>query len=266
MNGFMWVEYLIFLGLSLVGAVCIVPYAMTLIPPEQRRTIKLSKPALTGVMVAQSLVVMGVASAIGMLAAPAVGLAAPVIAALARGQNPAETVRAMLLPALSLGLLCGAVLVIIEALYYQPRLPDALKNIDHEAGPVKAFLASFYGGISEEILARWFIMSGLAWILGRFWTGPEGLPAAGAIWTANLLAAILFGLGHLPATAGKTRLTPLIVGRAISLNGIAGLAFGYLFWQYGLEAAILAHFLLDLLIHIALPMFLTRGSQPAVAS
>lgn len=266
MNGFLWSEYFIFLGLSLVGAICIVPYALNLIPPEQRQKIKLTQPALIGVMVAQNLVLMGVASLIGMLAASATGLEAPVIAALARGQNPAEPVRALLPPALVLGLLSGVVLIVLEALYYQPRLPDALKKINHEAGPVKAFLASFYGGISEEILARWFVMSGLAWILGRFWTGADGLPAGGAIWTANLLAAVLFGLGHLPATAGKTRLTPLIVGRAILLNGIAGLAFGYLFWQYGLEAAILAHFLLDLLIHIALPIFQARSTQPAAAA
>ncbi len=44
-------------------------------------------------------------------------------------------------------------------------------------------------------------MSLLAW-LGKFISHTaDGKPTTGVWWTANILAAILFGLGHLPATA-----------------------------------------------------------------
>jgi hypothetical protein len=32
-----------------------------------------------------------------------------------------------------------------------------------------------------------------------------------------------------------------VIIRALLLNGIAGIGFGWLFWQYSLEAAMLAH-------------------------
>ena len=64
------------------------------------------------------------------------------------------------------------------------------------------------------------------------------------------LAAVLFGLGHLPATAALLPLTPAVVARAVVLNGIAGVVFGWLYWRRGLEAAMVAHFCADLVLHV----------------
>lgn len=95
-----------------------------------------------------------------------------------------------------------------------------------------------------------FLLSLLAWLIGFAWHVPGGKPTLLALWLANILAAVIFGLGHLPATASLVKLTPLLIGRAILLNGILGVAAGYLFWQYGLEAAILAHCTADLVLHV----------------
>ncbi len=61
------------------------------------------------------------------------------------------------------------------------------------------------------------------------------------VWAAIILAAVLFGLGHLPALAGMVTLTPLIVFRTVLLNALGGLLFGWLFWRRNLETAIVAH-------------------------
>jgi len=76
------------------------------------------------------------------------------------------------------------------------------------------------------------------------------LPSAAAFWAANLLAAILFGLGHLPATAALVPLSKIVVLRAVVLNGFAGIIFGYLYWKRGLESAMVAHFSCDLIVHV----------------
>ena len=133
-----------------------------------------------------------------------------------------------------------------------------LSNSDANMPVWKRLLASFYGGLDEEILMRLFLVSGLVWILSRFWQNTRGMPANGAYWTAILLAALLFGLGHLPATKNITPLTPMLVIRAITLNGIAGIAFGWLYWQYGLEAAMLSHFCADILLHVLGPTFVSH--------
>jgi membrane protease YdiL (CAAX protease family) len=97
---------------------------------------------------------------------------------------------------------------------------------------------------------RLFLLSLVAWLLGKWWKIPEERPTSGAFWTAIILVAVLFGLGHLPATSAMTPLTQLLVVRALVLNGIAGIAFGYLYWKRGLEAAMLAHMSTHLVMQI----------------
>jgi membrane protease YdiL (CAAX protease family) len=40
------------------------------------------------------------------------------------------------------------------------------------------------------------------------------------------------------------------VARAVVLNGLAGIAFGYLYWTRGLESAMLSHFSADIILHV----------------
>jgi membrane protease YdiL (CAAX protease family) len=46
----------------------------------------------------------------------------------------------------------------------------------------------------------------------------------------------------------------------LSLNGIAALVFGYLYWQRGLGSAMLAHFLADLVLRVIGPMVIKGPS------
>lgn len=75
------------------------------------------------------------------------------------------------------------------------------------------------------------------------------------LWIANLLAAILFGLGHLPATAALgLHIDAMLVTRALVLNGLGGLVFGWFYWSMGLEAAMVCHFSADIVLHIIWPL------------
>ena len=58
---------------------------------------------------------------------------------------------------------------------------------------------------------------------------------------ANVLSALLFAAGHLPANDMMFGLTPMIVIRCILLNGVFGLAFGWLYRRFGLRYAMIAH-------------------------
>jgi membrane protease YdiL (CAAX protease family) len=117
----------------------------------------------------------------------------------------------------------------------------------------KAFLASFYGGIAEEVLLRLFLVSLFAWIVFKIKKTKDGEPTVFGIWLSIVLAAIVFGLGHLPATAQITPLTEIVIIRAIVLNGIGGIIFGWLYWKKGLESAMIAHFSADIVLHIITP-------------
>ena len=117
-------------------------------------------------------------------------------------------------------------------------------------------LSSLYGGFTEEILSRLFFVSLLGWILSRFSHTDEGLPSFTAMWIAIVGSAIIFGLGHLPATLASTPFSMIVLARAVLLNGIYGTLFGYLYWKRGLESSMLAHFTSDLLVHVLLPAIL----------
>ncbi|MCA9161001.1 MAG: CPBP family intramembrane metalloprotease [Planctomycetales bacterium] len=58
------------------------------------------------------------------------------------------------------------------------------------------------------------------------------------------------GAGHLPTAACILPLTPIWIARVIVLNGLFAVAAGYLFWKRGLESAILAHWMADIVLHV----------------
>jgi membrane protease YdiL (CAAX protease family) len=87
-------------------------------------------------------------------------------------------------------------------------------------------------------------MTLFVWLLSKLKMKKSG------VWIAIALSTLLFGLGHLPATAAFVTLTPLIIARAIVLNGIGGVVFGWLYWKKGLESAMIAHFSADIILHV----------------
>jgi membrane protease YdiL (CAAX protease family) len=99
----------------------------------------------------------------------------------------------------------------------------------------------FYGGILEELLLRWGFMSLLVWIGWRVVQRGQGTPRPWLVWTAIVLAALLFGIGHLPALAALVEPTPLLIVRTVLLNALGGVIFGWLFWRRSLEVAMVAH-------------------------
>ena len=80
-------------------------------------------------------------------------------------------------------------------------------------------------------------------------------------WAAIVVAALLFGAGHLPAASKIWGLEAIVVLRTLLLNGIAGVVFGWLYWKRGLEMAMLSHFSADIVLHVIAPL-LSPGASP----
>jgi membrane protease YdiL (CAAX protease family) len=240
---------------GVIGTVALMPYAMELLSEQFAKAgteTGLGAPALAALSVLQTAVLLGVAVSVGLWAARKTGLSAPVSEALLRRQPIGPVVKGFALSSLLVGTAAGLVVVLLDLLAFQPLMAGAELPKLAEPAWWKGALASLYGGITEELLCRLFLLSALALLLAwpsrtrdrlRAWT----------FWTANLLAALLFGLGHLPATAGLMPLTPLVVTRALILNGLFGLPMGWLFWKRGLESAMLAHGVGDIVLHVVTP-------------
>ena len=74
--------------------------------------------------------------------------------------------------------------------------------------------------------------------------------AAGvSVWFGIAVASVLFGLAHVGNAPNSAH--PII--RALTLNGPAAVALGWLYWHRGLEAAVTAHLVADAAIYLVLP-------------
>jgi Type II CAAX prenyl endopeptidase Rce1-like len=95
-----------------------------------------------------------------------------------------------------------------------------------------------YGGLVEEILIRFGLMSGLVLLFSKITKNLSDT----VYWAAIAIAAILFGMGHLPLLFQLNPNPSMgLVGFIIVANSLAGFIFGYLYWKKGLEAAFVAH-------------------------
>lgn len=85
-------------------------------------------------------------------------------------------------------------------------------------------------------------MTLLVWIAWRIFQRGRGTPRAIYFVSAIVISSIVFGLGHLPlASALEVNFTLPLVAFIVLANSLFGLIAGYLYWQKGLEAAIIAH-------------------------
>lgn len=113
-----------------------------------------------------------------------------------------------------------------------------------------------YGGVIEELMLRLFMMSLIAWLLWKLFYRREAQAPAGVIVAANVISALLFAAGHLPAMVQLFgELTPLIVFRCFLLNGGFGLLFGWLYRKHGIQYAMLCHALLHIISKLIWAVF-----------
>jgi membrane protease YdiL (CAAX protease family) len=101
--------------------------------------------------------------------------------------------------------------------------------------------AILYGGVIEEVMLRLFWMTLVVFVLWKLFAKKEEKPTSAILIVANVVAALLFGIAHLPATLMLLGDSPMIIARCILMNGAFGVLFGYLYRKHGLRYSMLAH-------------------------
>lgn len=182
----------------------------------------------------------------GTALAPAVGLHAPAFEAAATHSAIIPALKPQLLPGFIAGVLGGLLL------FASLRLsPAAIAAVQGQFNP-PLYARVLYGGITEEVLLRWGLMTAFTWLAWRFFQGKRGAVRPGLTWLALAVSALLFAVGHLPAAAYFIgALTGPVVFFVIGLNTTFGLLFGWLFWRRGLESAMVAHAVTHLVTYVA---------------
>ncbi|QDX39358.1 CPBP family intramembrane glutamic endopeptidase [Salarchaeum sp. JOR-1] len=207
----------------------------------------LSLPLFTVSAAVNSLLLLAVACLVRTYTAPRVGLPSYILDWARTGDDVWRRLRPEVRPAMVLGVIGGLLILLLDvalAPFVAQDVPQsAIGATDRTVMNVLAYapVRFLYGGITEELLLRYGRLSALAFI-GWILTGRQsGGLGSGVMWTAIVISAVLFGIGHLPALAQSVTLTPVLVARTILLNAIAGVLFGWLYWQRSLEAAMVSH-------------------------
>jgi membrane protease YdiL (CAAX protease family) len=247
-NAINWKLFFILLAAGAVTTLMVLPYALTLI----KGTALVITPVLLIAQVIQAMVLFSIAIFFGLFLAKRVGFGLPILEGMLKGEKQGGYFRSILGLSISLGVLASGLIILFSFLFGSLSLSFLKAEI---AIPTwMSFLASFYGGVGEEILLRLFVMTLLVWMTFKIKKTSEGKPTAIGIWLAIIASSVLFGLGHLPITGGLTAITLTVVIRAVLLNGVAGILFGWLYWKKGLESAMVSHFTADICLHVILPL------------
>ena len=143
--------------------------------------------------------------------------------------------------AVFVGIIGGLLMILLDILYFNKHSQAVMDSYAVKPNLLYIFGCLTYGGVIEEVMLRLFFMSLVAFILHKLFG--KGAPEASAatLTVANLLSALLFAAGHLPATFMLLGNTPTLIVRCFLLNGGLGILFGWLYQKYGLRYAMIAH-------------------------
>ncbi|TYR80513.1 CPBP family intramembrane metalloprotease [Priestia megaterium] len=212
-----WQSFFTLFVLGLFGLFSIIPSINTIMEVQLKNVPNAPDlpPLILGVLsLINPLILLIIAIIIGNLLTPKLGLKSYIIQRVTEKKLFWSSIK----PNISKGIGWGVVLAVIHYLLeltFQPWLPDSLKLTPESRNLVNTLGGVFYGGIVEEILVRWGLMSLLIWIGWRLFQQGKNQPKIWIIWFSILSTSLLFAIAHLGATVLLAPLTPIVLIRMI---------------------------------------------------
>jgi hypothetical protein len=201
---------------------------------------KLSERALLILIAAQSIVIVALCAATGVYFGPKVGLTDSFLTGLSHG----NVIWSDLYHQLWIGIIAGVVCALIWIVSYYGFIRS---GIDRESLLIAEKFSQQLGlpiritsgGITEEIIFRCGLLTMVMWAVSLLTHSQLA-----SFWIAIIATGIVFGLAHLPAYIEKgCKPSPMLIGSAVFGNLWVSIFCGFLFWHYGLIAAVVVHIL-----------------------
>lgn len=255
-----WRTFIFLVAVGMLTGPLVIPYLLGLLaiapgphPPESLQPLILSR-------LIENLEYLVPGAGIGLLVARKIGLGAPYLESWLDGApRPAQPLSSIFWPALFWATLTALIAFGIDASFsYALGVTTPAPEIHARIAVLwwRSGLASLWAPWAEEIFDRLFLLSLLAWLGMKLFR----LPANGhgrwiALWIANLATALFFGWYHISnEELFLNPVPPIVALRTVLIVLPVGLAFGWIYIRRGLEAAILSHFLIDVIVHVVRPI------------
>lgn len=209
-------------------------------------------PVLKLLSLIQQAIILSVAVLVGVVLASKVGLSSPVAEAAASGGDSVSAFKPQIIPGIIGGLAGGVSLILIAAVLKPFLSPEVLARLGEYGKILPLPTRLLYGGIIEELLLRWGLMTLLVWMAWRLFQKGRGQPKPAFFVSSILVSSLVFAIGHLPiAFMLFPELTLALTLFVIVANSAFGLIAGYLYWKKGLESAMIAHALTHVVMFTA---------------
>ena len=157
-TGIDWKLFFILLVASVIATVMVLPYTLSLSPALAQKFTALVLIA----QVVQSTIEFSIAICIGLFLAQRVGFGLPVLEGWLEGKEVGGYLKSILGISIGMGVLAVVLLILLSLLYVPVSV--LIQGAGTSIPFWESFLASFYGGIGEEILFRLFATTLLVWI------------------------------------------------------------------------------------------------------
>lgn len=198
----------------------------------------------------EALLLLAPASAVGLWLGKKVGLGAVIPQGDSSGRGLWGRVRPIIGVSVTVGLVLAVPGIIgffaVPAADFGPGLGNPT--------PVDWLLRSFSAAITEEIAFRFGLLTLFVWMIAAVSRKPG--TDGSVFWAGNTLAALVGASLHLPPLLSAATPNWGLVITVVLFSGVAGLALGWLYARFSLVAAMLAHFVADVIQHV-IPRTLT---------
>lgn len=215
---------------------------LSIMPLPPGTEVQMSIPALKALSLVQPAFLVAIAVTIGVGLASKIGLSSPVAEALAGRGDVGSALRTQIFSGIIGGLTGSIALISIAAATKLFLSPEVLARLREFGNILPLPTRLLYGGIVEELLVRWGLMTLFVWAAWRL--SQKGLhrPTRAVFVGAILVSSLVFAIGHFPiAFILFPDPTPAIIMFVVFGNSTFGLIGGYLYWKKGLESAMIAH-------------------------
>lgn len=223
--------------LGLLGVVSLLASEIPLPDLPKQMTDRFSPTQIQFLILINPAILIILFSLLGTILYDKVKLRVPILeVSLNNGEKIPYSLRDIFRFGLFMGVVAGLLIMGIARIF-DPYLPDAFQEATK--GPSLSILSRvLYGGIAEEIMMRFGLMSFFIWLIYKISKKLNN----SAYWFGIILSSIVFAFGHFPilfqtvSDPGAFLYAYIILG-----NSVGGLIFGYVYFKKGLESAMIAH-------------------------
>jgi hypothetical protein len=235
---------------------------------------------------------LAIAVSCGLLAAHRIGLGAPLVEKWLSGEPIKSRVRALLVRCLVVGILVAAISMLPNLSVFHPnrqlahheaqrisespsgaKVGEKLGRFTGERLTLASLTVSHLSGaIQGELIARLFLLSGIALILAKITGKPSGTAGDVILFFAVFAVAAIIAIANLAwqtatsqmifTSVGLTSVVHdpfwVVIARALLRTVPAAVGFGWLYVRRGIESAILGAFIASVVAHVLLVVVVVR--------